>query len=61
MVSCLLSAVIMLILCTLGLGLDVMSNFPIAERAQRFLSVLRHCQLLGMRVHSAEPNGLIQL
>jgi uncharacterized protein (TIGR00369 family) len=58
-VSCLLSAVIMLILCTVGLGLDVMSNSPIAERAQRFLSVLRHCQLLGMSVHSAEPHGLI--
>lgn len=36
-----------------------MSESPIFERAQRFLSVLRHCQLLGMTVHSAEPQGLI--
>lgn len=36
-----------------------MSDSPILERAQRFLSVLRHCQVLGMSVHSAKPEGLI--
>jgi uncharacterized protein (TIGR00369 family) len=36
-----------------------MSDSPILERAQRFLSVLRHCQVLGMGVHSAAPEGLI--
>lgn len=36
-----------------------MSDSSIIERGQRFLSVLRHCQLLGMRVHSADSQGLI--
>jgi uncharacterized protein (TIGR00369 family) len=36
-----------------------MSNSPILERAQRFLSVLRHCQVLGMAVHSADQQGLV--
>ncbi len=37
----------------------MMSDSPLVERAQRFLAVLRHCQLLGMSVHSADPQGLI--
>jgi uncharacterized protein (TIGR00369 family) len=36
-----------------------MSDSSLVERAQRFLAVLRHCQLLGMSVHSADPQGLI--
>jgi uncharacterized protein (TIGR00369 family) len=36
-----------------------MSDSPIVERAQRFLAVLRHCQLLGMSVESADAQGLI--
>ncbi|WXL27496.1 PaaI family thioesterase [Ectopseudomonas mendocina] len=35
-----------------------MSTNPIFERAQLFLSALRHCQVLAMSVHSAEPQGL---
>jgi uncharacterized protein (TIGR00369 family) len=36
----------------------MMSTTPVLERAERFLSVLRHCQVLGMSVHSADPQGL---
>lgn len=36
-----------------------MSDSPIVARAQRFLSVLRHCQVLGISVHSADAQGLI--
>lgn len=35
-----------------------MSEQSIQERAQRFLSALRHCQVLGMRVESADGKGL---
>ena len=32
-----------------------MAENPVFERATRFLSALRHCQVLGLRVHSATP------
>ncbi len=35
-----------------------MSEQSIEERAQRFLAVLRHCQVLGMSVESADSKGL---
>ena len=35
-----------------------MSDTLIFERAQRFLSALRHCQVLGLQVCSADPQGL---
>lgn len=35
-----------------------MSEQSIEERAQRFLAVLRHCQVLGMSVESADGKGL---
>ncbi|UVE16284.1 PaaI family thioesterase [Pseudomonas sp. LS44] len=35
-----------------------MSDNLIIERAQRFLTVLRHCQVLGMSVHSTTGAGL---
>ena len=35
-----------------------MSDSLMLERAQRFLSALRHCQVLGMRVHGVTPAGL---
>ncbi|XLX42432.1 PaaI family thioesterase [Ectopseudomonas mendocina] len=35
-----------------------MSTSPVVERAQRFLSALRHCQVLGMQVHAADAKGL---
>jgi uncharacterized protein (TIGR00369 family) len=35
-----------------------MSETLILERAQRFLSALRHCQVLGIQVQSADPQGL---
>lgn len=31
----------------------------IEQRARNFLSVLRHCQLLGMTVEQADKNGLV--
>lgn len=31
---------------------------PIFERATRFLSALRHCQVLGMQVHDASTDGI---
>ncbi|SFM71817.1 uncharacterized domain 1-containing protein [Halopseudomonas yangmingensis] len=31
----------------------------IEERAHRFLSILRHCQVLGMTVEQADENGLL--
>ena len=34
-----------------------MSDNPIFERAMRFLSALRHCQVLGLHVHSASQDG----
>jgi len=35
-----------------------MSDNPIFERAMRFLSALRHCQVLGLQVHSASQDGM---
>ncbi|AZC17178.1 MULTISPECIES: PaaI family thioesterase [Pseudomonas] len=35
-----------------------MAQDLIFERAQRFISALRHCQVLGIGVHSASPEGL---
>jgi uncharacterized protein (TIGR00369 family) len=35
-----------------------MSENPVFERATRFLSALRHCQVLGLEVHSASAQGL---
>jgi len=36
-----------------------MSDNRILERTQRFLSLLRHCQVLGLRVERADSRGLI--
>ncbi len=36
----------------------VMSENIILERAQRFLSALRHCQVLGMSVQGGDSRGL---
>ena len=35
-----------------------MAENPVFERAKRFLSALRHCQVLGLSVHSASSEGL---
>ncbi|MCQ4319102.1 PaaI family thioesterase [Stutzerimonas stutzeri] len=35
-----------------------MSNSLMLERTQRFLSLVRHCQVLGMRVEHASAKGL---
>jgi uncharacterized protein (TIGR00369 family) len=35
-----------------------MSDSLILDKAQRFLSALRHCQVLGMEIHDASPRGL---
>ena len=35
-----------------------MSDNPVLERAERFLSALRHCQVLAMSVHASKPEGL---
>ncbi|MGP6433755.1 MULTISPECIES: PaaI family thioesterase [Pseudomonas] len=35
-----------------------MAENPVFERATRFLSALRHCQVLGLKVHSASSEGL---
>lgn len=35
-----------------------MSNSLILERAQRFLSALRHCQVLGLTVHAIDSERL---
>jgi len=35
-----------------------MTSNTIFERATRFLTALRHCQVLGLRVHSASNDGL---
>lgn len=35
-----------------------MSNSLILERAQRFLSALRHCQVLGLTVHAIDSQRL---
>ena len=38
-----------------------MSETPILERAQRFLSALPHCRLLGISTHAADASGLLHL
>jgi len=35
-----------------------MAEDPVFERATRFLSALRHCQVLGLKLHSASRDGL---
>lgn len=35
-----------------------MAQSPILERATRFLSALRHCQVLGISMHSASTDGI---
>ncbi|MGY2173488.1 PaaI family thioesterase [Pseudomonas gingeri] len=35
-----------------------MSENPVFERATRFLGALRHCQVLGLSLHSADARGL---
>ncbi|WWL46049.1 PaaI family thioesterase [Pseudomonas parakoreensis] len=35
-----------------------MAENPVFERATRFLSALRHCQVLGLTVHNASSEGL---
>ncbi|SDG39634.1 uncharacterized domain 1-containing protein [Pseudomonas thivervalensis] len=35
-----------------------MAEDPVFERATRFLSALRHCQVLGLKLHSASGDGL---
>lgn len=35
-----------------------MSDSQILERTQRFLSFLRHCQVLGLSVEHADSKGL---
>ncbi len=42
----------------MGFGAKYMSEKVILERAQRFLSALRHCQVLGLQVHQATADGL---
>jgi uncharacterized protein (TIGR00369 family) len=37
---------------------STMSDNAVLQRAQRFLSALRHCQVLGLSVHEAGPEGL---
>lgn len=36
----------------------LMSENTVIERAQRFLAALRHCQVLGLSVQEATPQGL---
>ncbi len=35
-----------------------MNKNPLVQRAERFLSALRHCQVLGMQVEAADEKGL---
>ncbi len=35
-----------------------MTDHPILERAARFVSALRHCQVLGIQVHDASADGM---
>ncbi|KHL68960.1 MULTISPECIES: PaaI family thioesterase [Pseudomonas] len=35
-----------------------MNKNPLVQRAERFLSALRHCQVLGMQVEAADKKGL---
>ncbi|NNA98555.1 PaaI family thioesterase [Pseudomonas gessardii] len=38
-----------------------MTDSPLLERAARFVSVLRHCQVLGIEVHDASADGMTLL
>ncbi|SDU86940.1 PaaI family thioesterase [Pseudomonas mucidolens] len=38
-----------------------MTDKPILERAARFVSALRHCQVLGIQVHDANLDGMTLL
>lgn len=38
-----------------------MTDNPILERAARFVSALRHCQVLGIQVHAASADGMTLL
>ena len=38
-----------------------MTDSPLLERAARFGSALRHCQVLGIQVHDASPQGMTLL
>ena len=38
-----------------------MTDSPLLERAARFVSALRHCQVLGIQVHDASPQGMTLL
>lgn len=35
-----------------------MSDTPLIAMAERFLSALKHCQVLQMRVHHADASGM---
>ena len=35
-----------------------MNKNPLVQRAERFLSALRHCQVLGIQVEAADKKGL---
>ncbi len=39
-------------------SIESMAEDPVFERATRFLSALRHCQVLGLKLHSASQEGL---
>ena len=36
-----------------------MNKNPLVQRAERFLSALRHCQVLGLQVEKADEKGLV--
>jgi len=38
-----------------------MTDSPLLERAARFVSALRHCQVLGIEVHDASADGMTLL
>ena len=38
-----------------------MTDNPLLERAARFVSALRHCQVLGIEVHDASADGMALL
>ncbi|WP_397448397.1 PaaI family thioesterase [Pseudomonas sp. NA-150] len=35
-----------------------MSDNSILQRAERFISAIKHCQVLGMRIHHADAKGM---
>ena len=47
-----------MLLTDINQSIQYMAENPVFERATRFLSALRHCQVLGLRVHSASADGL---